>query len=164
MVLNFPQLYLELQMKTPVLLLSPTAHSSASGVMWPVQKLQRVPGLRGPPLWMVCAPQHVSAACSEGEGASSFSTSPDPPTSFFSPLAVTHNKLQMDRSVPGGMNLVLCNCKPCALVSFKKKIQNRKSSHRKSQKMGCVLPGITGKRKKQSILWHPRSLFCNNLN
>lgn len=110
MALHVAQYCLELQMKTPVLLLSPTAYSSASGVMRTVQKLQRMPGIWGPSLWMVRAPQHVSAACREGAATSSLS--PDSPTSLFSSLNMTHNKLQMDRSVPSGMKLVLWKCKP----------------------------------------------------
>lgn len=36
------------------------AHQSSCGVLWAVSELRRVSWLRWPPLWLVCAPQHVS--------------------------------------------------------------------------------------------------------
>lgn len=38
------------------------AHQSPCGVLWSVSELRRVPWLRRSPLWLVCAPQHVSTA------------------------------------------------------------------------------------------------------
>ena len=36
------------------------AHQSPCGVLWSVSELRRVPWLGRPPLWLVCAAQHVS--------------------------------------------------------------------------------------------------------
>lgn len=39
------------------------AYQSSCGVLWAVSELWRVSWLRWPPLWLVCAPQHVSTIC-----------------------------------------------------------------------------------------------------